>query len=145
MNLIKSPRLFQLLALIAFLTSFSSCKKSNDAPPPTVEYNIQGLWVGTVANATASEFYSLSIKPDGKITFESIIGSQEQFGAGTWTLVGSNFSAHVTSLYGLPSNVGVQQTLTAKFDTKTGLMSEGKYVNTSPANDSGTFILTKAN
>jgi hypothetical protein len=141
MKRVKTPVLLQFIALIALATSFSNCNKSNDAPP--APKSIDGLWVGSVSNATSSQFYSLSIKPDGKITFEGIISGQEQFGAGTWTLDGSDFSANVTTLYGVQSNIGVQQLLTAKFDAKTATLANGKYKNTNPANDSGTFILSK--
>ena len=141
MKLFKTVVLSQFLLLTISLIPFTSCNKSNDTP--SAQHTIQGLWIGNAANASSSPFYALSIKPDGKITFETIASGQEQFGAGTWTLVGSDFSANVTTLYGFQANIGTQQTLTAKFDSKSGVLSEGKYRNTSPANDSGTFSVTK--
>ena len=134
--------LLSFVILITLLAAFNSCKKSNDPAPP-VQHTIEGLWIGTITNASASEPYNLSIKPDGKITFESIISGQEQFGAGTWTLSGSNFSANVTTLYGVQSNVGVQQRLTATFNSSSGALTNGQFTNTSPANDSGTFSVTE--
>ena len=141
MKFARRMDLLKVIALLALITTLYSCEKSEDVT--NIQRKIQGLWVGTIANSSSSQFYSLSIKPDGKLTFEGFTSNQEQFGAGTWTLEGSDFRANVTTLYGIQSNVGVQQLLTAKFNTSTGQISEGKYVNTSPANDSGTFSLTK--
>ena len=133
--------LSQFLILTISVIPFISCEKSNDTPP--AQHTIQGLWVGNISNANSSQFYALSIKPDGKVTFEGFSSGQEQFGAGTWTLVESDFSANVTTLYGFQSNIGVQQTLTAKFDKNSGILSDGKYTIKSPSTGSGTFSVTK--
>ena len=137
----KHFKTIPFIVLIGLIAFFSSCKKSNDSPP--APKNVQGLWIGTASNANTTSPYSLSINPGGKVTFEWSSSGQEQFGAGTWTLVGSDFTATLTTLYGFPSNVGVQQTLTAKFDSKAGTLSDGKYKNASPSTESGTFAVTK--
>jgi len=134
-NTLMFPR---FLVLLVSVIPFISCKKSNDPPPPPK--TITGLWVGTASNGSSTiPSYSLSISPGGKITFEWSASGQEQFGAGTWTLSGSDFTANVTGLYG--SNVGVQQTLTAKFNSQSGVLSDGKYKVTST--DTGTFSVSK--
>src|SRR6188474_13118 len=103
MKQFKTVVLSQFLLLTISIIPFTSCNKSNDTP--SAQHTIQGLWIGNAANASSSPFYALSIKPDGKITFETIASGQEQFGAGTWTLVGSDFSANVTTLYGFQANI----------------------------------------
>jgi len=141
MKLFKTVVISQFLLLTISVIPFTSCNKSNDAPS---QHTIQGLWIGNISNANSSQFYALSIKPDGKVTFEGFTSGQEQFGAGTWTLVGADFSANVTTLSGFQSNIGTQQTLTAKFDSKAGLLSEGKWLITSPSSGgTGTFSVTK--
>jgi hypothetical protein len=121
--------------------SLNSCKKDSTAP---TNYSIEGLWTGTSENATSGpQFYSLSIKPGGTITFEGIGANQQHFGTGTWTLNGTAFTASVTTLYGISSNVGTKQTLTADFNASTGTLSNGKYVNIPPATGSGTFSVTE--
>ena len=125
-----------VLSMALFL--ITSCEKSNDEP----DVSVQGLWIGTVSNSTNTQFFALSIKPDGKLTFEGFTSNQEQFGAGTWTLNGAAFTATVTTLYGFASNIGVQQALTANF-SKSNETLTGTYQITSPVNDSGSFSLTK--
>jgi hypothetical protein len=115
----------------------AGCEKSDGDSNTS---SIQGLYVGSVANSTSSQFYALSIKADGKLTFEGFTDNQEQFGAGTWTLQGSTFTATVTTVYGFASNVGVQQTLNATYSN--GVLS-GTYQITSPVADSGTFSVTE--
>jgi len=132
------------ITLIALSSCFISCKKSNDSPP--APKTIQGLWTGTASNASSSiPDYTLSINQGGKITYEwTAPGSgQEQFGAGTWTLVGTDFTANLTGIYGIQSNVGVHQTLTAKFDSKSGKLTNGTYTTAPPATDTGTFAVSK--
>ncbi|QNA43524.1 hypothetical protein [Lacibacter sediminis] len=136
-------RKISMLPLFVFLLlSLDSCKK--EAAPIT--YKIQGLWVGTIGNPTSTaQPYALSIKANGQITFEGYAANTYHFGTGTWTLNGDSFTANVTTLYGISSNVGVQQKLEATFNSSTGILNNGKYVNTSPANDAGTFSVTKVN
>lgn len=141
----KKNRLRSILVLIiAFSFTnllVSSCVE--DHPQP-VTYGIQGLWIGTIADAVSGpQPYSMAIKPDGTVTFEGVARSQEHLGYGTWTLNGNTFTCNVTTVYGLSFNVGTQQTFTATFDKNTGSLSAGTWKNTSPANNSGTFSLTK--
>lgn len=134
-----------ILFLVAVWASFlvSSCKKESVQP---VTYGLPGLWSGTIADAVSGpQDYNMSIKPGGKITFEAINGGQQHFGVGTWTLNGTAFTSNVTTLYGASFNVGTKQTFTAVFDSSTGTLSSGKWANTSPANNSGTFSLTRVN
>jgi hypothetical protein len=147
MKIFKPSVIFSAYVIAILFMSLSSCEKNDDTTKPveTPNYTIQGLWTGTITNASSSQFYSLSIKPDGSLTFEGFSSGQEQFGAGTWTLTGSDFVANVKTLYGFPNNVGVQQKLTAKFDTTTGKFTDGKCVNTSSSTDAGTFSLTEVN
>ena len=133
---------FRLATLLILTSLFLGCKK--DTVQTT--YKIHGLWVGTVANPTSSaQPYSLSIKSDGKITFEGYAAITYHFGVGTWTLNGDTFTANVTTLYGISSNIGTQQQLNATFNSSTGILSNGTYVNISPANSTGTFSVTKVN
>ena len=135
-----------LIALVTIVALFpmSGCKK--DTTPAPGPKSIEGLWIGTIANATSGpQFYSLSIKPDGKLTFDGMGGNQQHLGIGTWTLTGTTFTASVTTVYGLSSNIGVKQTLTAVFNSSTGTLSSGTWQNTSTVTDSGTFAVTKVN
>ncbi|TWI78293.1 hypothetical protein IQ13_3975 [Lacibacter cauensis] len=129
-----------LLFAVLFSVTIASCKKDTTQTAK----NIQGLWVGTIGNSSSSGVpYSLAIKSDGKITFEGYAGNVYHFGVGTWTLSANTFTANVTTMYGISSNVGVQQRLTATFNPSNGTLTNGTYVNVNPANDNGTFAVTK--
>lgn len=131
------------LSLCLISLSIFGCKK--DTIQPTT-YSIQGLWLGTIADAVSGpQDYSMSIRPGGKVTFEAVNANQEHFGVGTWVLDGTSLTCNVTTLYGLSFNVGTKQTFTATFDSANGTLTAGKWVNTSPANNSGTFALTRVN
>lgn len=140
-------RHYSTLLIICTLFFSTGCSKTETTTsnPVTTTYTITGLWTGVIANATVSQFYSLSIKNDGKLTFEGYDGSVEQFGIGTWTLSGSTFTANLVTLYGYSSNAGVRQQITATFNSSTGTLTAGKYQNTTGASDSGTFTVTKVN
>lgn len=134
------------LTLGMLLLSYGCTKNETTTVNPTTPvYTITGLWTGIIANANSSQAYSLSIKSDGKLTLHGFDGSVEQFGTGTWTLNGTTFTANVVTLYGYPSNAGVRQQITATFNSATGVLSSGKYQNTSGASDSGTFTLVEVN
>lgn len=134
-----------ILTVLAFVTtiSLSSCDKDD---PQTTTYSVRGLWIGTFKNTTTPpQAFAVSIKPDGTTTYENTISGTRQFCAGTWTLTGSTLTCNFTCIYGLPGNVGVQQTYTATFNPADGTLSAGQWVNTAPpaAANSGTFELTK--
>ncbi|MEO6290743.1 MAG: hypothetical protein ABIO76_12515 [Ginsengibacter sp.] len=139
-NILFGYKPITFLIVVLIVLSLNSCKKDND-PPPT--YHIEGLWTGTIENETSGpQFYSLSIKPGGTLTFDGIGAGQQHLGIGTWSLNGNTFTSFVTTVYGISTNVGVKQTLTAEFNNRNGTLI-GTWENTSPANDSGTFSLTK--
>jgi hypothetical protein len=137
----KKHKLF-ILSFLVTVFFLSGCKKDS----ASTTYKIQGLWVGTVGNSTSSaQSYSFAIKTDGKISFETFAANQYHFGVGTWTLNGNTFTANVTTLYGISSNVGTQQQLTATFNSTSGVLSNGTWINISPATGNGTFSVTKVN
>lgn len=135
-----------LSALLLALTVFIGGCKKNDASVATS--SIQGLWTGTQQNATSpASAFTMSIKPDGTATYENILLGIQQFCSGTWTLSGTTFTCNTTCIYGLSYNVGVKQTFTAVFNSSTGSLTSGQWINTYPpsAPNSGTFSLTKVN
>ncbi len=104
--------------------------------------NITGLWVGSQEDVTGSgEEFSMSIKPDGTMHYENIINGTQQLCTGTWKLSGDKFSCDTKCIYGSPGYGGVKQNFTADYNSTTGLLTNGTWRNTSPADNSGTFTL----
>lgn len=141
--ILSKPLLTSILLLI--LTVFiGGCKK--DSSQPAATYSVQGLWTGTqqTASTTPTQF-NMSIKADGTATYENVLLGTQQFCAGTWALNGTAFTCNTTCIYGLSYNVGVKQTFTAVFNSTTGTLSSGQWINTYPTSvvGSGTFSLMK--
>jgi hypothetical protein len=133
-----------LLPLLSLVFLFLSCTKESKQPATT--YNLQGLWVGSIKSATTiDQPYSLSIKSDGTLLFHGIANNVHHFGTGTWVLAGSTLTCNVTTTCGVSFNVGVQQRLTAEFNSTTGVLSSGTWTNTNASANSGTFQLTEVN
>lgn len=140
-----------IFAASIILFQISSCTKSvaqENKQTDTVYKctpSIQGLWIGTQQSSTTGQPFSMSIKPDGTMTYENIVYNTQQLCVGTWTLVNSTFTCNTECIYGY--FVGVKQKFTATFDASTGILSSGTWVDTYPATatSSGTFTLTKVN
>lgn len=133
-----------------FLGTQTSCKKDTETITKTDTVynctpNIQGLWIGDQQNATSGQPFSMSIKPDGTMSYENKIGSTQQFCVGTWTLTNNNFSCNTICVYGVSVFVGVTQNFTATYNSTTGDLINGTWRNISPNNNSGTFTLNEVN
>lgn len=139
------------LGFILILSFHTSCTKERiieRTETDTVykcETSIRGLWVGSQYStvSTLGQPFNVSIKADGKMTYENIVNGTQQLAVGTWTLTGNSFVGNVECIYG--DYVGVKQKLTATFNPTTGTLSSGKWENTFPLfnTDDGTFTLTK--
>ena len=141
---------FKLIAfLLAFITLSAilpACEKDDDDPDPTPG-TIEGLWIGTYTvdgqPNLGQQYYSLVIKPDGTVINDTKWENQQHLSVGTWTLNGDSFEATATCVYGLPVNIDVTETHTAKFDKTNGTITNGTWENPPPLTGSGTFTLTK--
>jgi hypothetical protein len=134
-----------ILAVSAILFT-SGCKKSDVTPThPVTSYTVQGLWAGTATNDAAITIpYFFTVKPDGTCSFEGIsAGNEEDFGIGTWAISNNVFTASLTTLYGVPGNIGIMQTVTGTFDSKTGTLTSLTWQDLPSATDHGTFTLKK--
>jgi hypothetical protein len=132
-KLVKNFFVFATLAILAF--QISGCKK--DCPVPTVTYPIQGLWegtytvgAGTIVPAGTQLYFSLSIYPDGKVSYKSKSynnGSLEyiNFADGTWTLNGTSFAYTVTSINYPGTTIQHVQTGTATYNSSNGTLTNG--------------------
>ena len=151
------PFAFLFTISVALISTQSGCtketiKNTTDTvvvkTTDTVLYcapSIKGLWTGTAQNTSSGQAFTMSIKADGTATYENVISGKQQLCVGTWTLVNSVFTCNVVCVYGLSANVGISQKYTANFNSTTGVLSSGQWMNTSGATDSGTFTLTKVN
>ena len=149
----KTPSLLPvfLFSFILILSIQTSCTKERiiERTEKDTVYKcsttIHGLWIGSQFSSVSSlgQPFNVSIKPDGKMTYENIVSGTQQFSVGTWTLVGTAFEGNIECIYGY--FVGVKQKLTATFNPTTGTLISGKWENTFPLSntDKGTFTLTK--
>jgi hypothetical protein len=82
-----------LLALLIVPTLFVACKKDSGSPAPVPTNSIEGVWQGKYGygNEAPSISYIFNIKPGGVI--EELNASGNSKGSGTWTLVGTTFTA----------------------------------------------------
>jgi len=130
-------------AIILF--QISSCKKAEAQTART--YPIEGLWIGTYTVDgdlnRGNQYYSLVIKPDGTVILDGKDANQQSLSIGTWTLTGTNFSCHTSSVYGV-SGVGILENITAMWNNS-GQLTSGVWSNPSPGTGSGTFSMTRVN
>jgi hypothetical protein len=113
----------------------------------TTKNPIVGEWVGTFhidGTATANLFYyKLEIRADSTVytTGESgLYDGNTTYAAGPWKLLGTAFSASVTALDSSHTNV---QTLTANYDSTSGILGNGVYIDVTGSTQTGTFTLTR--
>jgi len=140
-------------AIVLIVFSFAiilfqiSCKKgalADTKTPPT----IKGLWVGSYTvddqPGWGEQYFSLIIKPDGTMLTDSKGAGQQHLAPGTWTLKNDTLKCDFTCVYGISSNVGIEEKTVAVVDKATGQLV-GKWKNAAAPVDSGKFILTKVN
>ncbi|WPQ64253.1 hypothetical protein SIO70_05165 [Chitinophaga sancti] len=138
-----------VLAFI-FLVSQTGCTKSDpvrtDSTSTVCKHTIVGLWTGSSTNVAGSgQAWSVSIRPDGTVSYENTIHDTRQLAVGSWELKHDTLTFTTVGVYGYSIFQGAVQTWTAKYDSTTGTLSNGTYVTTSPSADSGTFTLTEVN
>lgn len=134
-----------LLGFLSCFLVFQSCEKETVSEP---SYPITGYWVGTYNIQQAVEdanslHYSFFIRRDDSIQVQGLgADGLTYYGLGTWTLNDSTFNATIktTNL----SQLGVVQNLTATYDKKKGLLTNGR-VETVGANFIGSFELSRSN
>jgi len=146
MNLFSCKYLLVPILAVSVILFNTSCKKSAVTPThPVISYTVQGLWAGTASNNAAITIpYFLTVKSDGTCSFEGIsAGNEEDFGVGTWTLSGTAFTASLNTLYGVPGNIGIMQTVTGTFDSIKGTLTSLTWQDLPSATDHGTFTLKK--
>jgi len=153
-----------LFSLFAFSFCFISCSKDNTqpAPPQIITHDtviithdtviiaapinpIVGLWVGTLTAVNEPQagplYYSFDIRADSTIlTYSEGADGNTYFSTGTWKLVGTAFSATITSTSA--ANKGTVQNITATYNKAGGALSSGIWQN-ALGNASGTFSLTR--
>jgi hypothetical protein len=114
-----------------------ACKK--DCATPI--YPISGLWEGTytVEGTPGSFYYSLIVKPDGRLITEGTGADGVSYlGVGTWTLTGNEFN-YTTK----PLHVNFQQKGTLVFSND-GKLTSGTWQDlVSPSMLRGTFPVMK--
>lgn len=149
MKNLKHSRIVVNLFILS-LVLVGSCQKDDPTPDPdpTTTYSVTGLWQGVSSSGGNSAPFNLSVKTDGTCTCEGISpGTQENLGYGTWSLVESKFTFNIKWVYGYSTNINLQVTNTATFNTSNGTITGGVYHAVSPsgATNDGTFSLTKVN
>ena len=165
----SEPRMkFRFLLFLIFACSICiiSCSKDNTqpAPPQVITHDtviithdtvilaapvnpIVGLWVGTLTAVNEPQagplYYSFDIRSDSTIlTYSEGADGNTYFSTGTWKLVGTAFSATITSTSA--ANKGTVQNLTATYSKSNGSLSSGIWQN-ALGNASGTFSLNRVN
>jgi hypothetical protein len=144
-KLFLASLIFIFFAVTLMLFQMTSCKKADAQTANT--YPIQGLWIGTyTVNGDpnhVSQYYSFVVKPDGTMIQDGKDGNQQAISIGTWSLTGTSFSCHFTSIYGV-SGVGVIEDATATWDNS-GKLNAGVWSNPPPGTGSGTFTMSRVN
>lgn len=120
-----------LAALVASLITFQSCEKEHPLPSP---YPIEGQWIGTYNIEQAMEsgntfYYSFFLRKDDTIQVHSQgADGNTYYGFGTWNLEDSVFTANITTTNS--GQAGAQQSVTAIYDKKKGLLRNGRVEST---------------
>lgn len=109
---------------------------------------ITGLWVGSYfvgSDVVDSFMYQFDIRTDGLVyTIGSGTNQTAGYASGPWTLNGTTFTASLTSMDGV--SVENQQTVTAKYDSVSGRLYNGTWVDTrGNGGQTGTFSLRRIN
>jgi hypothetical protein len=139
------------LLLLTFILSLSQtgCQKSDPVTTDSTsqcKHTVEGFWTGTTVNTAGDgQAWSVSIKPDGTASYENTIHNTGQLAVGTWTLKNDTLTVNTVLLYGYSVFLGAAQTFTAKYDSTTGILTNGTYVTLAPGTDAGTFTLTEVN
>lgn len=140
---ITSTSVLFFVILVFIVTNFS-CKKDPDIQTPE---SIHGLWIGTYTvdgqPGVGQQYFSFVIKPDGTLINDTKSAGQQHLNIGNWTLSGNSFSVTTLCVYGHSSNIGVQETHTATFDSNNGTFTNGIWKNKPPLTGSGTFSISK--
>ena len=142
-------RLLLSIGFIAtFIISFQLTGCTKDDPTPPADTSIYGLWTGTYTINSypgLEQYFSLILKPDGTLINDTKGDGQQHLNIGTWTLSGDQLNCHVICVYGITTNLGVQEDFTATYNKVTGKITNGVWKNTPPLNGSGTFQVDKVN
>ena len=127
-----------LLALCSLTTLFVSCSKDNDSTPPVPTDSIEGVWQGKYGydNESPSINYIFNIKPGGVI--EELNSSGASKGSGTWTLSGTEFTAH----YQWKAPLLTVFTVKATFDKSTSKLT-GTWGYNNSNNNGGKWTMTR--
>lgn len=157
---------FLPILFFALATCIISCSKDNTQPtPPQIITHdtviithdtvivaapvnpIAGLWIGTLTAVNEPQagnlYYSFDIRPDSTIlTYSEGADGNTYYSQGTWKLVGTAFTATITSTSA--ANQGTVQYLTAVYSKTNGTLSSGIWAN-ALMNASGTFTLSRVN
>jgi hypothetical protein len=106
-----------------------SCKKSSS--PAASTYQITGLWIGTYTAQNpvqAPQFFSLSIFPDGSISYKSkSANGYINYANGAWTLSANTLNFTVTTLNN-PIGSQTTQTASASFSSS-GTLTNGNIID----------------
>lgn len=110
-------------------------------------YPIEGLWIGTYSvngsPGSGNQYFSMIIKPDGTIIVDSQGANVQHLAVGTWSLNGTTLTSSFTCVYGLPGNIGIEETVTATWDSAGSIT--GTWSNVPPLTGSGNITLTRVN
>jgi hypothetical protein len=142
-----------LLVTILFFAevNVSSCTKEtvttiHDTTLIT-SYPINGLWVGTATTTPVAintpYYFSLSIYPDGTLSYKSVSAASTFFANGTWSLVGTTFSFSVITV-NVPGGPQLTQTGTATYNSTNGTLTNGTVANV-PAGSSAVWSMSRVN
>lgn len=132
MKFLKLPILVLLVSSV-----FIACKKDSDTN--SANAGIAGNWVGKYGfgNETPAVYYRFNIKANGVI--EELNASGNSKGSGTWSLNGTNFTAH----YQWKAPMNTVFTVAATYDAATGKLSNGTWGYDESATNGGLWEQTK--
>lgn len=104
---------------------------------------LQGLWTGaSTDDAGNGQAWNVVFRPDSTISYENTVYNTPQLAIGNWTLKNDTLTFSTTAIYGYSIFLGAKQTWTANYNKTTGTLTNGTYVTTYPAADTGKFTLT---
>jgi hypothetical protein len=136
-----------VFSLTNIIFQMTSCRKADAQNSNTVNYPIQGLWIGTYTldgqSKLGEQYFSFVIKPDGSMIADTKGSSIQHLATGTWTLNGTTLTCNFTYVYGQSSNIGVTQITSAEWD-KAGKLT-GTWKNVAPHTGSGVITMTRIN
>ena len=127
-----------LIALLAAVVLFSSCKKDNPVLPEPIPVSLTGEWEGSFTNGDKPEtsYFNYKVNKDGTFNTKTVKNGAYT-GNGTWTQTGDVFKA--TYSY---SEAGIKYFISAKINA-VGDNMKGTYSSALEDNIKGNVVMIK--